>query len=63
VSRANTTFGPAPWLQQSWDGRAAGNFIGGGMGSGLIAFTALSALTGSLDLLHRVLLASGLRPD
>jgi phenylacetyl-CoA:acceptor oxidoreductase 26-kDa subunit len=35
-------FGPAPWHQTSWDWRAAGNFIGGGAGSGLIAFTVLA---------------------
>lgn len=35
----------APWLQQHWDWRAAGNFIGGGTGSGLmIAAAALSLL-------------------
>ena len=26
----------APWLQQHWDWRAAGNFIGGGTGSGMM---------------------------
>ena len=40
------TFGPAPWQQASWDWRAAGNFIGGGAGSGLIAVTALSGVQG-----------------
>jgi phenylacetyl-CoA:acceptor oxidoreductase subunit 2 len=34
-------FGPNPWLQTSWDWRAAGNFICGGMGSGLLIATAL----------------------
>ncbi len=29
------SFGPNPWHQQSWDARAAGNFMGGGAGSGL----------------------------
>ena len=34
----------APWLQQHWDWRAAGNFICGGTGTGLlIAMTLLSA--------------------
>jgi len=33
----------APWLQQHWDWRAAGNFIAGGTGSGLVfAMTVLS---------------------
>ncbi len=40
------TFGPNPWQQTSWDARAAGNFIGGGAGTGLIAFTALSGAQG-----------------
>ncbi len=35
-------FGPNPWQQQSWDGRAAANFMCGGAGSGLIAFAALA---------------------
>lgn len=45
---ANETyhFGPNPWQQTSWDGRAAGNFIGGGAGSGLIVFSALSGVQG-----------------
>ena len=36
------SFGPNPWQQQSWDGRAAANFMCGGAGSGLIAFAALA---------------------
>jgi phenylacetyl-CoA:acceptor oxidoreductase subunit 2 len=39
-------YGPAPWQQTSWDARAAGNFIGGAMGSGLVVFTALAQATG-----------------
>lgn len=39
-------YGPAPWHQTSWDARAAGNFIGGGMGSGLVVFTVLAGATG-----------------
>jgi len=34
----------APWLQQHWDWRAAGNFICGGTGSGLLAAIAVAAL-------------------
>lgn len=30
------SYGAHPWQQTSWDWRAAGNFIGGGMGSGLL---------------------------
>ena len=36
-------FGPNPWQQTSWDWRAAGNFIGGGAGTGLLVATALFA--------------------
>jgi phenylacetyl-CoA:acceptor oxidoreductase 26-kDa subunit len=36
-------FGPNPWQQTSWDWRAAGNFIGGGAGSGLLVISALFA--------------------
>ncbi len=36
----------APWLQQHWDWRAAGNFIGGGTGSGLMIVAAVMGLGG-----------------
>ena len=36
-------FGPNPWQQTSWDWRAAGNFIGGGLGSGLLITSVLFA--------------------
>jgi phenylacetyl-CoA:acceptor oxidoreductase 26-kDa subunit len=42
------SFGPNPWQQTSWDWRAAGNFIGGGAGCGLLLFTAVSGVQGSL---------------
>ncbi len=42
------SFGPNPWQQTQWDWRAAGNFIGGGAGSGLIVFTALAGMQGAL---------------
>lgn len=51
------SFGPNPWQQTSWDWRAAGNFIGGGAGSGLIMFTALSGVQGTVA---AVLLLAGL---
>jgi phenylacetyl-CoA:acceptor oxidoreductase subunit 2 len=35
-------YGPDPWQQRSWDWRAAGNFIGGGAGTGIIVFAALA---------------------
>lgn len=41
-------FGPNPWQQTSWDARAAGNFVGGGAGSGLLVFSAVAAPEGSL---------------
>jgi phenylacetyl-CoA:acceptor oxidoreductase subunit 2 len=41
------SFGPNPWQQTQWDWRAAGNFIGGGAGSGLIMFTALAGVEGT----------------
>ena len=41
------TYGPDPWRQTSWDARAAGNFIGGGMGGGLIVFTVLAGASGA----------------
>lgn len=34
------SYGPNPWQQTSWDWRAAGNFIGGGVGSGLLMVAA-----------------------
>jgi len=36
----------APWLQQHWDWRAAGNFVFGGTGSGLMIAAAVMGLTG-----------------
>jgi phenylacetyl-CoA:acceptor oxidoreductase subunit 2 len=36
------SYGPQPWLQESWDARAAGNFMAGGAGGGLAVFTALA---------------------
>ena len=39
---AMVPIGPAPRLQQNWDARAAANFVLGGAGSGLIAFTVLA---------------------
>jgi DMSO reductase anchor subunit len=41
------SYGPNPWQQTAWDWRAAGNFIGGGAGGGLIAFAAVEATLGS----------------
>ena len=38
--------GLAPWLQTAWDLRAAGNFIGGGTGTGLLILVSLGAFRG-----------------
>jgi phenylacetyl-CoA:acceptor oxidoreductase subunit 2 len=46
VSRSSASYGARPWQQTSWDARAAGNFIGGGTGGGLIVFAALSGAAG-----------------
>jgi phenylacetyl-CoA:acceptor oxidoreductase 26-kDa subunit len=43
---ASSSFGPAPWQQAHWDWRAAGNFICGGAGAGLLAFAVLAGVTG-----------------
>jgi Fe-S-cluster-containing dehydrogenase component len=40
----NEVGGAEPWLQQHWDWRAAGNFIGGGTGSGLLIVAAVASL-------------------
>lgn len=40
------TYGPDPWQQAHWDWRAAGNFVFGGAGAGLLAFTVLAAVHG-----------------
>lgn len=39
--------GPAPAGQTSWDWRAAGNFIGGGAGGGLVFASVLSGVEGT----------------
>lgn len=51
------SYGPNPWQQAHWDWRAAGNFICGGAGSGLLAF---SVLFGSQDFAARMLVLAGL---
>ena len=40
------TYGPNPWQQAHWDWRAAGNFVCGGAGAGLLVFTVLSGVDG-----------------
>jgi phenylacetyl-CoA:acceptor oxidoreductase subunit 2 len=51
------SFGPNPWQQTQWDWRAAGNFICGGAGGGLITFAALS---GAQDMALTLLLLGGM---
>jgi phenylacetyl-CoA:acceptor oxidoreductase subunit 1 len=41
LSPSLRTKGVAPWHQQHWDWKAAGNFICGGAGTGLFAFAAI----------------------
>ncbi len=36
------SYGPNPWQQTHWDARAAGNFIGGGAGCGLLVATVVA---------------------
>jgi phenylacetyl-CoA:acceptor oxidoreductase subunit 2 len=50
-------FGPTAWQQTQWDWRAAGNFICGGAGGGLIV---LAALSGAQGLALTALLFGGL---
>lgn len=47
ASRKNLSVGPAPRQQYQWDWRAAGNFMAGGAGAGLLVFTQLSGLKGT----------------
>lgn len=49
-----------PRRQTNWDWRAAGNFIGGGSGSGLLLFAAISSGSGSTILTALGLIALGL---
>lgn len=42
------SFGPHPWQQAHWDARAAGNFIGGGAGSGLVVAAVAAGAGGGL---------------
>ena len=58
--RATSTFGPNPWQPQSWDWRAACNFMAGGAGSGLIVFAALAGPSPGLLVAGAVLVALGL---
>jgi len=54
----------APWHQANWDYRAAGNFIGGGSGTGLLLFASVAATQGApfwvTGLMALALVAGGL---
>jgi len=52
--------GPAPQTQPNWDWRAAGNFIGGGAGSGLLILGGIGALYAPIPLVLVTGLALGL---
>ena len=49
------TYGPNPWQQTHWDARAAGNFIGGGAGCGLLVATVAAGAAGDLRMLSLAL--------
>jgi phenylacetyl-CoA:acceptor oxidoreductase 26-kDa subunit len=51
------SYGPTPWQQAHWDWRAAGNFICGGAGAGLLVFTLVA---GTQALAATLLLLAGL---
>jgi len=51
------SYGPDPWQQTSWDVRAAGNFICGGAGSGLVVF---ATIAGGNDPAQPALMLAGL---
>jgi phenylacetyl-CoA:acceptor oxidoreductase 26-kDa subunit len=51
------SYGPNPWQQTSWDWRAAGNFMAGGAGAGLVVFGVLADAQG---LARAALLLGGL---
>jgi phenylacetyl-CoA:acceptor oxidoreductase subunit 2 len=50
-------YGPDPWQQTSWDARAAGNFVCGGAGAGLVVF---AAFAGAASAAQPWLILSGL---
>lgn len=58
------SYGPNPWQQAHWDWRAAGNFVCGGAGAGLLVFAAFGGAGGgaraALLLLGLALVGAGL---
>ena len=55
-----TTFGARPWIQQHWDARAAGNFMLGGSGAGLLVAAPLAGGSPLLQALGLAMIAAGL---
>jgi phenylacetyl-CoA:acceptor oxidoreductase subunit 2 len=56
-ARPVPSYGQHPWHQTQWDARAAGNFMAGGAGSGLIFFAVVAGASGLFGVL---LLLAGL---
>ncbi|MCM5569046.1 hypothetical protein M6I34_00835 [Burkholderiaceae bacterium FT117] len=58
------SYGPTPWQQAHWDWRAAGNFVCGGAGAGLLVFAAFggteAGARAALILLGLALVGAGL---
>jgi phenylacetyl-CoA:acceptor oxidoreductase 26-kDa subunit len=54
------SFGPSPWQQTNWDWRAAGNFMGGGAGAGLVILAALTNAPAALLVAGLALIGIGL---
>ena len=54
------SFGPNPWQQTNWDWRAAGNFMGGGAGAGLVVWSVLSGAHPALLVIGLALIGAGL---
>jgi len=60
MSRPETSFGPRPWIQQHWDARAAGNFVLGGAGAGLLIAAPLAGGGELVRALGLAMIAAGL---
>ena len=54
------SFGPDPWQQTNWDWRAAGNFMCGGAGAGLVILAILSGAHAAVVLAGLALIGVGL---
>ena len=54
------SYGPDPWQQTHWDWRAAGNFMGGGAGAGLVLLATLSGAPAAAVLAGLALIGAGL---